>query len=283
MYKIFAKKTLAPAIHEYEIYAPKVAKKAKAGQFIILRVDENGERIPLTIADYNREAGTITIVFAEAGYSTKKLGQLNEGDIVADFVGPLGVPSHVDNFGKVVMVAGGVGVAPVYPIARAMKEAGNNVVGIMGARNKELVFWEEKMKEVCNELLVTTDDGSYVRKGFVTDVLREYIEKEGKPALVMAIGPLPMMRAVANLTKEYDIKTMVSLNSIMVDGTGMCGACRVTVGGETRFVCVDGPEFDGHKVDFEEQMMRSRQYKAEEQHILSNSSCGCGGGGKCHG
>ncbi|WP_333870624.1 sulfide/dihydroorotate dehydrogenase-like FAD/NAD-binding protein [Desulforamulus putei] len=283
MYQIMSKKTLAPAIHEYEILAPKVAKKAKAGQFIILRVDENGERIPLTIADYNREAGTITIVFAEAGYSTQKLGKLNAGDAVQDFVGPLGVPSHVDKFDKVVMVAGGVGVAPVFPIAREMKAAGNHVVGIMGARSKNLIFWEERMKEVCHELLVTTDDGSYVRKGFVTDVLREYIEKEGKPDLVMAIGPLPMMRAVANLTKEYGIKTMVSLNSIMVDGTGMCGACRVTVGGETRFVCVDGPEFDGHLVDFEEQLMRSRKYKAEEQHALNRGGCGCGGGGKCHG
>lgn len=283
MYKIVAKKTLAPAIHEFDILAPKVAKKAQAGQFIIVRVDENGERIPLTIADFNREAGTITIVFAEAGYSTKKLAQLNAGDAVQDFVGPLGVPSHIEKFGKVVMVAGGVGVAPVFPIAREMKAAGNQVIGIMGARNQELIFWEEKMKEACSELLVTTDDGSYVRKGFVTDVLRECIEKEGKPDLVMAIGPLPMMRAVANLTKEFEIKTMVSLNSIMVDGTGMCGACRVTVGGETRFVCVDGPEFDGHLVDFEEQLMRSRQYKTEEQHALNRGGCGCGGGGKCHG
>ncbi|MEG6522586.1 sulfide/dihydroorotate dehydrogenase-like FAD/NAD-binding protein [Desulfotomaculum sp. 1211_IL3151] len=283
MYQIVAKRTLAPAIHEYEILAPKVAKKARAGQFIIVKVDENGERIPLTIADFNREAGTVTIVFAEAGYSTKKLGQLNAGDAVQDFVGPLGVPSHVDKFGTVVMVAGGVGVAPVFPIAREMKAAGNHVVGIMGARNKDLIFWEEPMQEACNELLVTTDDGSYVRKGFVTDVLREYIEKEGKPAMVMAIGPLPMMRAVVNVTKEYDIKTMVSLNSIMVDGTGMCGACRVTIGGETKFVCVDGPEFDGHLVDFEEQMIRSRQYKSEEQQALQKTTCGCGGGGKCHG
>lgn len=283
MYKILTKRTLAPSIYEYEIEAPKVAKKAKAGQFIILRTDENGERIPLTIADFNREAGTITIVFAEVGYSTKKLGQLNAGDAILDFVGPLGVPSHVEKFGKVVMVAGGVGVAPVYPIARAMKEADNHVIGIMGARNKELIFWEERMQGACSELLVTTDDGSYVRKGFVTDVLRDYIEKEGKPDLVMAIGPLPMMRAVAELTREYDVKTLVSLNSIMVDGTGMCGACRVTVGGETKFVCVDGPEFDGHKVDFNEQMMRSRKYKAEEQHALNRGGCGCGGGGKCHG
>ncbi|MCL4441085.1 MAG: sulfide/dihydroorotate dehydrogenase-like FAD/NAD-binding protein [Firmicutes bacterium] len=283
MYQIISKETLAPAIHEYEILAPKVAKKAKAGQFVILRVHENGERIPLTIADYNREAGTITIVFAEAGYSTKRLAKLNAGDAVQDFVGPLGVPSHVERFGKVVMVAGGVGVAPVFPIARDMKAAGNHVVGIMGARNKELIFWEERMKDACNELLVTTDDGSYVRKGFVTDVLREYIESAGKPDLVMAIGPLPMMRAIANLTKEYEIKTMVSLNSIMVDGTGMCGACRVTVGGETRFVCVDGPEFDGHLVDFEEQLMRSRKYKSEEQHALNRGGCGVQADHGCHG
>ncbi|ABO49605.1 sulfide dehydrogenase (flavoprotein) subunit SudB [Desulforamulus reducens MI-1] len=283
MYQIISKKALAPAIYEYEILAPKVAKKAKAGQFIIVKVDEQGERIPLTIADFNRETGTVTIVFAEAGYSTKKLGQLNAGDAVQDFVGPLGVPSHVDKLGTVIMVAGGVGVAPVYPIAREMKIAGSHVVGIMGARNKDLIFWEDRMKEACDELFVTTDDGSYVRQGFVTDVLREYIEKEGNPAMVMAIGPLPMMRAVANMTKEYGIKTMVSLNSIMVDGTGMCGACRVTIGGETKFVCVDGPEFDGHLVDFEEQLMRSRQYKSEEQQAMQQSSCGCGGGGKCHG
>ncbi|CCO08919.1 sulfide/dihydroorotate dehydrogenase-like FAD/NAD-binding protein [Desulforamulus hydrothermalis] len=283
MYQIVSKKTLAPAIHEYEILAPKVAKKARAGQFVILRVDEDGERIPLTIADYNREAGTITVVFAEAGYSTGKLGKLEAGDAVQDFVGPLGVPSHVDKFGKVVMVAGGVGVAPVFPIARAMKAAGNHVVGIMGARSKDLIFWEQRMQEVCHQLLVTTDDGSYVRKGFVTDVLRQYIEEAGRPDLVMAIGPLPMMRAVADLTREYGIKTMVSLNSIMVDGTGMCGACRVTVGGETKFVCVDGPEFDGHLVDFAEQLMRSRKYKAEEQLALNRAGCGCGGGGKCHG
>jgi len=283
VYQIIAKKTLAPAIHEYEILAPRVAKKAKAGQFIIVRVDENGERVPLTIADFNRETGTVTIVFAEVGYSTKKLGRLKAGDAIQDFVGPLGTPSHIEKFGKVVMVAGGVGVAPVFPIAREMKAAGNHVVGIMGARNKELIFWEDKMKEACSELLVTTDDGSYVRKGFVTDVLREYIENEGKPDLVVAIGPLPMMRAVANLTREYEVKTVVSLNSIMVDGTGMCGACRVTVGGETRFVCVDGPEFDGHKVDFEEQLMRSRKYRTEEQHALERGNCGCGGGGKCHG
>ncbi|AEG61287.1 sulfide/dihydroorotate dehydrogenase-like FAD/NAD-binding protein [Desulforamulus ruminis] len=283
MYKIMSKRTLSPNVHEYDILAPRVAKKAKAGQFIILRVDEVGERIPLTIADFDAEKGTITIVFAEAGHSTRKLAQLNAGDAVQDFVGPLGVPSHVEKFGTVVMVAGGVGVAPIYPIAREMKNAGNKVVCIMGARNKDLIFWEERMREVCDEVLLTTDDGSYVRQGFVTDVLKEYIQNEGNPQLVVAIGPLPMMRAIAELTREYEIKTMVSLNSIMVDGTGMCGACRVTVGGETKFVCVDGPEFDGHKVDFAEQLMRSRKYKPEEQQAFTRGSCGCGGGGKCHG
>ncbi|WP_066637570.1 sulfide/dihydroorotate dehydrogenase-like FAD/NAD-binding protein [Desulfolucanica intricata] len=287
MYKILSKVTLAPTLHEYVIEAPRVSKRCQAGQFVILRIDEQGERIPLTIADFDREKGTITCVFQEVGKSTKQLGSLNAGDSLKDFVGPLGEPSHMGNFGTVVCVGGGVGVAPVHPIARALKENGNEVIGIMGARNKDLLFWEDKMKAACTELRVTTDDGSYVRKGFVTDVLSEVIAEKGKEniAMVIAIGPVPMMRAVSNLTKEYGIKTIVSLNSTMVDGTGMCGCCRVTVAGETKFACVDGPEFDAHAVDFDEMIRRSRIYKDEEKKALdkytSNCSCSCGcGGGK---
>ncbi|MDD2553344.1 MAG: sulfide/dihydroorotate dehydrogenase-like FAD/NAD-binding protein [Desulfotomaculaceae bacterium] len=287
MYRIVRKEVLAPTLNLFEIEAPLVAQKALAGQFVILRIGEEGERIPLTIADYDRDKGTITCVFQEVGKTTKELGELNEGDNLQDFVGPLGLPSHVENFGRVVCVGGGVGVAPVYPIARALKEAGNEVIGIMGARTKELLFWEEKMRAACTDLRVTTDDGSYVRKGFVTDLLREAIEEKKDIGLCVAIGPLPMMRAVCSLTKDYGIKTIVSLNSIMVDGTGMCGCCRVTVGSETKFACVDGPEFDGHLVDFEEMARRSAIYKPQEQLALSRyvekhaHSCGCGcGGGK---
>lgn len=285
MYKILRKEVLAPTLTLFDIEAPLVAGKAKAGQFIILRIHDEGERIPLTIADFDREKGTITCVFQEVGKTTMELAKLNEGDSVKDFVGPLGEPSHIENFGRVVCVGGGVGVAPVHPIARALKEAGNEVIGIIGARTKELLFWEDKMRQACTELHVTTDDGSYVRQGFVTDVLKEVIEAKGDVPLCVAIGPLPMMRAVCNLTKQYNIKTVVSLNSIMVDGTGMCGCCRVTVGGETKFACVDGPEFDGHLVDFAEMARRSVIYKSQEQAAVERynhaCSCGCGcGGGK---
>jgi len=261
-----------------------VAKKAAAGQFIILRIHDEGERIPLTIADFDRKRGTITCVFQEVGKTTKQLGTLNQGDAIKDFVGPLGLPTHIEKYGRVLCVGGGVGVAPVHPIARALKQAGNEVIGIIGARSGELLFWEDKMREACSELRATTDDGSYVRKGFVTDVLREVIEEEKKdPVLCVAIGPLPMMRAVCNLTREYNLKTIVSLNSIMVDGTGMCGCCRVTVDGETRFACVDGPEFDGHLVDFDETARRSSIYKSQERQALElfnagiNHKCSCGG------
>ncbi|OPY57537.1 MAG: Dihydroorotate dehydrogenase B (NAD(+)), electron transfer subunit [Pelotomaculum sp. PtaU1.Bin035] len=286
MYKILRKAVLAPTLCLFDIEAPLVARKAKPGQFVILRVQEEGERIPLTIADFDREKGTITCVFQEVGKTTMELAKLSEGDSIKDFVGPLGEPSHIEMFGKVVCVGGGVGVAPVHPIARALKEAGNDVTGIIGARTGELLFWEDKMRVACTELRVTTDDGSYVRQGFVTDVLKEVIEEKGDIALCVAIGPLPMMRAVCNMTKEYNIKTVVSLNSIMVDGTGMCGCCRVTVGGQTKFACVDGPEFDGHEVDFAEMARRSVIYKTQEQlavgrynnEIEHKCSCGCGGG-----
>lgn len=286
MYKILKKEILAPTLYLFDIEAPLVARKAEAGQFVILRIHDEGERIPLTIADFDRAKGTITCVFQEVGKTTRELGTLNEGDCIKDFVGPLGEPSHIENYGRVVCVGGGVGVAPVHPIARALKEAGNEVIGIIGARTKELLFWEDKMRAACTELRVTTDDGSYVRKGFVTDVLKEAIEEKNDLALCVAIGPLPMMRAVCNLTKEYNLKTIVSLNSVMVDGTGMCGCCRVTVDGKTKFACVDGPEFDGHQVDFAEMARRSVIYKPQEQLAVDRyatkgahkCSCSCGGG-----
>lgn len=283
MFKILEKQVFSPIIKLFVIDAPKVAKSCQAGQFIILRIHEEGERIPLTIADFDREKGTVTIVFQEVGKTTKQLGAMEAGDYIKDFVGPLGEPTHIENVGNVVCVGGGVGVAPVHPIARAFKEAGNHVIGIMGARNKELMFWEDHMRAACSELLVTTDDGSYVRKGFVTDVLKEVIESKGKEniPLVIAIGPQPMMRAVCNMTKEYGIKTIVSLNALMVDGTGMCGCCRVSVGNETKFVCVDGPDFDGHQVDWAELSRRQVYFRAEEQKAMEHHECKCGcGGGK---
>lgn len=281
MYKILEKQVFSPIIKLMVIEAPKVAKKCQAGQFIILRLHEEGERVPLTIADFDREKGTITIVFQEVGKTTKQLGAMEAGQSIKDFVGPLGEPTHIEKLDNVIVVGGGVGVAPVHPIARAMKEASSHVIGIMGARNKELMFWEDKMREACSELFVTTDDGSYVRKGFVTDVLREVIEERGKDniPLVIAIGPQPMMRACCNVTKEYGIKTIVSLNALMVDGTGMCGCCRVSVGGKTKFVCVDGPDFDGHEVDWAELAKRGAIFREEEQKSLEKHTCQCGCGG----
>ena len=279
MFKILEKEVLSPVIKQMEIEAPRVAKKCQAGQFVILRLHEKGERIPLTIADFDRNKGTITIVFQEVGKSTRELGKMEAGDQIVDFVGPLGLPSHIEKFGNVICIGGGVGIAPVFPIVRALRDIGNNVTGIIGARTKDLLFWEEKMRAACDELMVTTDDGSYVRKGFVTDVMKEIIEDKGKDniALILAIGPQPMMRVVCNVTKEYGIKTIVSLNSLMVDGTGMCGCCRVTVGGQTKFVCVDGPEFDGHLVDFAELAKRSAIYLEKEREALDYHKCTCGG------
>ncbi len=281
MFKILEKQVHSPVIKQFVVEAPRVAKSCKAGQFIILGINEEGERIPLTIADFDREKGTITIVFQEVGKSTIQLGAMEAGDYIKDFVGPLGEPTHIENVGTVICVAGGVGIAPVHPIARAFKESGNHVIGIMGARTKDLLFWEDKMGEACSELNVTTDDGSYVRQGFVTEVLKDIIEQKGKEniPLVIAIGPQPMMRAVCNMTKEYGIKTIVSLNALMVDGTGMCGCCRITVGEETKFVCVDGPDFDGHKVDWSELALRQVYFKSEEQLALEYRECTCGNGG----
>ncbi len=285
MYEIIEKEELGASIKLIKIQAPLVAAKALAGQFVILRVHEEGERIPVTIADFDREKGTITCVFQEVGRTTKELGTFEAGDCLKDFVGPLGVPSHIQNYGRVACVGGGVGVAPVYPIARALKEAGNEIISIIGARTKDLIFWEDRMRAVSDELLAATDDGSYGRKGFVTDLLKEVIEDKGID-LCLAIGPLPMMRAVSDLTRRYGVKTVVSINTLMVDGTGMCGCCRVTVGGETRFTCVDGPEFDGHEVDFIELARRSAVYKTQEKLSLDlyeekgprhDHQCRCGG------
>jgi ferredoxin--NADP+ reductase len=278
--RIVTKKVLAPTIKLMEIDAPKVAAKAKAGQFIILRVDSEGERIPLTIADYDKSKGTITIIFQEVGYSTQKLGLLEEGQAIPDFVGPLGQPSEIENYGRVICVGGGVGVAPVYPIAKALKEAGNEVISIIGARTKELLIWEEEMRKVSSELLIATDDGSYGHKGFVTDLLKQVIEERGNIAKVWGIGPVVMMRAVAETTRPYNISTIVSMNPIMVDGTGMCGACRVSVGEETKFACVDGPEFDGHLVDWNLALRRLAMFKDEEKRALARQNCG--GGCGCH-
>ncbi len=263
-YKILKKVELCPNQFELTIHAPYITKNAQAGQFIILRVTEDGERVPLTIADYNRETGELTIVFMAVGYSTKQLATLNEGDELIDIVGPLGQPTHIKNYGTVVCLAGGYGAAPCYLIAKAFKEAGNKVYMIMGARTKELIFWEEKMKNACTELFVTTDDGSMGIKGFVTGVMEDIMAKETVDYAI-AVGPMPMMRAVAELTRDKGIKTEASMNPIMVDGTGMCGACRVTVGGEVKFACVDGPDFDAHKIDFDEVINRTRIYKDDEK------------------
>jgi len=265
MYKILEKKVLSDNVKLMKIQAPLVAKKAKAGQFIILRIDENGERIPLTIADFDRKQGTITIIFMEVGKTTKKLGTLNVGDSVINFAGPLGVPSEIKKYGTVVMIGGGVGIAPLYPVVKALKEEGNHVISILGARNKSRLMLEKEIDAVSDELFIATDDGSKGHKGFVSDVLQKLIDGKTKIDMVMAIGPVIMMKVVADLTKKYDIKTLVSLNPIMVDGTGMCGGCRVSVGGETKFACVDGPEFDGHLVDFKNLMLRNRRFIHEEE------------------
>lgn len=278
MYRIVRKEVMSPVIKLLEIEAPEIAARARAGQFIILRLDEEGERIPLTIADFDPGRGTVTTIFQEVGYTTRRLGTLEAGDYLADFVGPLGQPSEIENYGRVVCVGGGVGVAPVYPIARALKEAGNEVISIIGARTRELLIWEDKMRAVSSELLVATDDGSYGHHGFVTDLLKKVLEEKDHVARVWGIGPVIMMRAVAETTRPFGVMTIVSMNPIMVDGTGMCGACRVSVGGETRFACVDGPEFDAHQVDWQLALRRMNMYKEEEEKIIAfheGGGCGC--------
>ena len=248
-----------------EIDAPKIAKKAEPGQFIILRADDDGERIPLTIADFDREAGTVTIIFQIVGATTEKLNHKKEGEYIADFVGPLGVASHTEGLKKVAVIGGGVGCAIAYPIAKKLHKNGAEVHSVVGFRNKDLVILEDEFKAVSDKLCIMTDDGSCGTKGLVTDALRELIESGEKYDEVIAIGPLIMMKFVCKLTKEFGIKTVVSMNPIMIDGTGMCGGCRLTVGGETKFACVDGPDFDGHEVDFGEAMARSSMYKPFER------------------
>jgi ferredoxin--NADP+ reductase len=267
MYKILERVDFSDDVYMQVIEAPAVAAACQPGQFIILMIHEEGERIPLTIADFDREAGTITIVVQAVGTSTRHLQTLGKGDSVSNFIGPLGMPSEIENVGTVVCAAGGVGVAPIYPIARALKAAGNKVICIMAARNQNLLFWEDKLREISDELIITTDDGSRGRKCLVTEPLNELCEAGGIDQ-VYAIGPAVMMKFCARTTKAYGVKTIVSLNSIMVDGTGMCGGCRVGVGGQTKFVCVDGPEFDGHEVDFDLLMSRQRQYVRQEKESL---------------
>jgi len=294
-FTILKKRELVPMVYQMEIAAPRVAKKAMPGQFVILRINENGERIPLTIADFDVQAETITLIFQEIGKTTRQLASLAVGGSIADVVGPLGNPSTIEKFGTVVCVGGGVGIAPIFPIARALKSAGNRVISIIGARSAGVLFWEDRMNEASSELHITTDDGTRGHHGFVTDVVQNLLERDGRDKRdelgehdwldepeereargghngqidrVIAIGPPVMMRAVAGVTKPFGVKTVVSLNPIMVDGTGMCGACRVLVGGVTKFACVDGPEFDAHEVDFTLLMSRLAMYLPEEKVAL---------------
>ena len=268
MYKIIRAKFLAEDIKRFDIEAPLIAKKRLAGQFVIIRLDDHGERIPLTIADSDIEKGTITIIVQGIGKTTKQLNLLESGDSILDVVGPLGMPSHIENFGTAVSIGGGVGTAIAYPTAVALKKAGNKVITINGARTKDLVILEEEMKAVSDESYVTTDDGSYGFHGFVTQKLQALIDEGKKIDLVLAIGPIPMMKAVAEVTRPYGIKTVVSLNPIMVDGTGMCGGCRVIVNGKSQFACVDGPEFDAHEVDFKNLTDRNKIYNDYEKNSL---------------
>lgn len=267
MSKILSKRKLAENIIEFVFDAPKVVKHAKAGQFVILRVDEKGERVPFSICDVDKQKGTLTLLIQVLGGTTMKLAKLDAGGQVSDIVGPLGNPSRLDEFSNPVLVGGGIGCADVYPQAKMFKELGRPCDVIIGARSKDLLVYENEFKSVAKNLYLTTDDGSYARKGFVTDVLKELLDQGGYDA-VFAVGPVPMMKAVCSLTKERDIKTIVSMNTLMVDGTGMCGCCRVTVGGKIKYACVDGPEFDGHLVDWDEAINRSKTYRDyEQEHI----------------
>lgn len=275
MFQIVTKRRLHDTVTLMEIQAPMVAKKAQPGQFIILRIDERGERIPLTIADFNRQKGTVTIIFQKVGATTNRLDTLSEGDFLLDFVGPLGTPSHLEGKKgkKIAVIGGGLGIAIAYPQAKALHKAGADVDIIVGFRSTSLFILVDELKNACSNLYVMTDDGSNGNKGFVTTALEDQLKAGVKYDEVIAIGPLPMMRAVSNLTKQYEIPTIVSMNPIMIDGTGMCGGCRLTVGGETKFACVDGPDFDGHLVDFDEAIARSRMYKREETESMERHNC----------
>lgn len=265
MNKILDKKELCEKVHQFRIEAPKLVEKAKAGQFVILRKDDLGERVPMSIGGLDKENGILTVVIQEVGKTSAAINSMKTGDSFLDVVGPLGLPSHVEKFGSCICIGGGVGIPPIFPIARALKDAGNNVTTIIGARSKNLLIFEEELKSASDRLLISTDDGSYGTHGFVTTILQKLIDDGEQIDMVICVGPVPMMKAVVETTRKPGIKTFVSLNPIMVDGTGMCGACRVTVGGKTKFACVDGPDFDGHEVDFDEMTKRMKMYVAEEK------------------
>jgi NAD(P)H-flavin reductase len=268
MFRIIHKENLATDVTKITVEAAVIAQKAKAGQFVAVVIDAQGERIPLTIADWNKDNGTITLIFQKVGYTTKKLGMLEPGGQIQHILGPLGHPTEIAKYGTVICIGGGVGIAEVYPVSRAFKETGNSIIGIIGSRTKDLVILEKEMQAVCDELFITTDDGTYAEKGLVTDVLKKLLaDRTHTYNLVYAIGPVRMMRAVSELTKTYGVKTVVSLNPIMVDATGMCGSCRCTVGGKMVFGCVDGPDFDAHLIDFDELEKRLRLFKNEERNI----------------
>ena len=267
-YRIVKKEVYSPVTYMWEVEAPDVARAAQPGHFVIVRMNDEGERIPLTVADFDRQRGTVTVVIQAVGKSTQEMMQLNQGDAILDLIGPLGEASHIEKRSKVILVGGGLGVAPVYPQLRACKELGSTTLSIIGFRTKSLVFWEERFRAYSDELHIATDDGSYGHKGFVSQVLQILLDKHRDTEEVVAIGPLPMMKACCDVTRPFGVRTMVSLNSIMVDGTGMCGSCRVTVGGRLRFACVDGPDFDGHQVDFDELLRRQRRFQREEQESL---------------
>jgi ferredoxin/flavodoxin---NADP+ reductase len=273
MYEIVVKEQLTPDTQMFKVRAPDVAKKAKPGQFIVLRIDEQGERIPLTVADTEPDKGLVTIAVQGLGATTKRLNTMKPGESIRDFAGPLGVPTEIEKYGTVLCVAGGLGVAEIFPIARAMRQAGNKVVSIIGARTKDLLFWEERIRGVSDELIVTTDDGSYGRKALVTVPLKEVLDRGEKVDQALVVGPGIMMKFCCKTTEPYGVKTLVSINSIMVDGTGMCGACRIVVGGQTRTVCVDGPDFDGHLVDWDLLMARQRMYLDEEKRAMELFMC----------
>ena len=275
MYRIIAKEDLTPVTKLFEVQAPAVARTARAGQFVIVRLHEKGERIPLTVADYDRERGTITLVVQEVGKTTMEMCGMQEGDQFVTFVGPLGIPSEIEYYGTVVCVGGGFAIAPIYPIARALKEAGNVVLSIIGVRTKELLFWEERMRAVSDELVVCTDDGSYGRKALTPEPLKEMLEADRSIARIWAVGPAIMMKFCALASHPFGVPTIVNLNSTMVDGTGMCGSCRVEVGGQTRFACVDGPEFDGHQVDWDLLLTRQQIYMEDEKQAVERWEAGC--------
>jgi ferredoxin--NADP+ reductase len=277
LYKVLEKTFLQEIVVRMVIEAPEIARKRKAGQFVVLMIDDKGERIPLTIVDSDSQQGTITIIYQIVGKTTAQLAKLNKGDFIMHVLGPLGHPTEIENFGTAVVIGGGVGIGVAYPIAAALKNAGNKVISIIGARTKDILILENDMRKVSDRLLVATDDGSYGFHGFVSAVLQNLIDSKEKIDIIYAIGPVPMMRVLSNLTRPYGIKTIVSLNPIMVDATGMCGACRVAVGGKTMFCCVDGPEFDGHEVDFNLLMTRLRMYCDQEKQAMDNYRCECHG------